>query len=224
LGATTSRPQLAGEFYFASGSAHGPRSSIWRAWNPVGKDDIYVAPEYLSEAFKVSLHQSGQLQVGFAKGFVQPGKPGALMGYSPKNRLLRKWIAAEIHPRAHLLFRLGLPQDEARARPCPPTSAARTQFIPAAPQGHMLELGFFLVAPNVETVASGPNVLLWNHQLRSGRSLSILMNVQRYESGLKTQVEQARKRIGTATASETLRLIIGGATPDDVHFFLDAAL
>lgn len=213
---------LTHEFYFAVGMPAGVRSCVWHVWNPPGTDDVYIAEETMRNVFKVSLHESGEFHVGFAREFVRDGAPGANAGLTLKNRLKGTWDGVSVHPAAEIGFRLGIPTDELSIMPRS-EHEDRVVFLEPAPAGEMLEIGFFLIAPRTIPREGGGTSILWNHELQSGRTLSIWSKQQPYGNDLRSRIHATRAQIEAANLAggPALRALVGGPTPDGAHFFVD---
>jgi hypothetical protein len=209
------------EFFIAAGTATGRRSSTWHVWNTPGKDDVYIAEETMLGVFKVSLHQSGQLHVGFSKGFVAACSPGAAAGLKRRRRLKAKWSAAPVHPSVQILFRLGLPPAELRTLP-PSPNQCPTFFLPPAPLRRS-GLGFFVIAPGRIPRGGANTSVLWTHLLPSGRSFSVWSTVQPFGQTLRVAVKASRAISSRLPGGPARRILVAGVAPDGVHFFVDAA-
>lgn len=74
---------------FAVGSVDGPRSSVWRAWVPKNKSDLYVSTRQLGSAIKVSLHEPGPARIALTTEWIRRS------GFSPPagqdKRLAVEW-------------------------------------------------------------------------------------------------------------------------------------
>ena len=218
-----STTRLTHEFFLAAGAPDAERSSVWHIWNVSGQEDVYVAQEGLRNVFKVSFHRSGQLHLGFATEFVR--KHGPKVGGSSikfRNRLLRKWAAAEVDPAVQVVFRIGLPTEE--FGPCRPSSnLERALFLPAAPVGQMHEVGFLLVAPSFVPRGGRGTIVAWNHTLPSGKLFSVWSKAVPYGDSIRAQVAAARRKLADSGFAPRDRMLVGGETPDGVQFVVEAA-
>lgn len=121
----------------------GRTSDVWKCWTKTGtgKRDVYLTSKPLGQALKLSLHESGQWQVGFdsnKKDKLFP--PGEL----PATRFLGKWHrsqtgATPLVLAARVYFPWTSPSDAQRKAP------HDTIWIQAAPEQQSVEVAVFLV-------------------------------------------------------------------------------
>ena len=131
---------------FAVGSPDGPCGSIWRAWVPQGRSDIYIAARGLASSIKISLHESGQWQHSFTKEFYErklSGKRGPL-----RTRHRSTWQRPpEIGPGVTLAFRIIVPHSEVTANIHGTIGQRSIVWIPRPAEGSIIEFQVWLTKP-----------------------------------------------------------------------------
>ncbi|MDO8724033.1 MAG: hypothetical protein Q7J31_17660 [Syntrophales bacterium] len=55
----------------AVGSLLGPQSAVFRIWSPLGKSDVYASVRGIAGEIKISLHETGECNVGLTTQFAK---------------------------------------------------------------------------------------------------------------------------------------------------------
>jgi hypothetical protein len=143
---------------FAVGRPSGARSATWRLWVPRGKSDVYLSRRMVGRNFKVSLHESGEWQIGLTQEYVK--RPDALSMPKENPRGLDKWTRPEPQPRiapgTHA-FSIVIPWLEIHHRPG--AEAGQIVWVQPPPPACCVQFDVFFVPPGVGDDAHPVNIL-----------------------------------------------------------------
>jgi hypothetical protein len=91
-------------------ASDGRQSSVWRAWVPAAKSDVYVAARSIAGKLKVSLHESGNWREGFTREFSQNSGGFVL---PPGDRARQKWQRPpDFAPGLTMAYQVIIPESE----------------------------------------------------------------------------------------------------------------
>jgi len=106
----TDRPTPHQVVRFVVGSRDGRRAITWRCWIPGGdKSDVYLAPRPIADAFKVSLHESGDWRLAFAEQFEKKLTSEGRWREGESRKVAQWPRSTEIAPGCTLAFRVLVP-------------------------------------------------------------------------------------------------------------------
>lgn len=159
-------------YSFATGSADGLRSSVWRIFRR--NNEVYVAPRSVANAMKLSLHSSRVCRFAVTEQHYQWMAEQGLE--QPPDRLLVKWNRPETPEYGTLLLAtIIMPTDFLRAFGDVPNR--RMIWFEPPPSGMAIKAGLFLSQERVEkieaSVPDGTCPVVYTH-LPNGETVSLM--------------------------------------------------
>jgi hypothetical protein len=212
-------------FRFCVGTPNGPRSAVWRVWNPRGKNDVYVAVRALGGTAKVSLHADGQCNASLTQDFVRrhPGVGKRLT----RGRHFYQWKRDTFLVRtAQLVMWVAIPASELRV-----TGHRKDDrdvvWIPAPPSSASVNVGCVFsrpgFAPGHWPGSDNGARLLANVALPSGEWFHLVYVTNPIPDDLPPRLDAERARVAAVAKPGNRLFVIASAWPKgDVHL-IDAA-
>lgn len=106
------------------------------------KADVYITQKGLANGMNVSLHPGGY-RVALAQYHVR--RERRLGRWSGTDRVLDEWKPVELAPGTSVVFRMMIPESEVTPASASWSTRKPVSWLPIPPEGHGLEIGFFIV-------------------------------------------------------------------------------
>jgi hypothetical protein len=184
---------------FAVGVPAGPHSTVFRAWVPNGKSDLYLAARPIAHTLKVSLHESGRWRMAYTSEFASGDSP---LLREPGDRQATVWDRPEeFEPGWTNAFAIIVPSSQLGPAPDSKPMAGAIQWHPDP--GPDMETRFYVLfaAPGVTPPSEWPGkesmktVLVARFDLANGETVWIIAQDLPSEPGNERYLEAMRPEI-----------------------------